>query len=656
MTLYPKERSELKFALLIFSLILGSILYFEVILRIFTFGFQFSYKMAYILLFTFSLSSVFFLIALCFKRIQKLLIGVLLFLIGFVYGFQMYYYAFFKTFSTLYSIAYGGQVAEFYREIISMLQLNWFYIPLCLLPLIIYTLTVIGKKPVKSTLGIRVIFAFFAVVFHLAALGLLYPQKDDLTSPYQSYLFNQHPITTISNFGLITNVRLEVKRIVVDVIPFLSQPAPPDPDFEPEDPDPIEPEIEYNILNIDWETLIDMAQNSTIKDMHTFFSNQNPTKKNAMTGKYEGYNVILITAEGFSLYASRSDVTPTLYKMANEGYVFNNFYNPVWGVSTSDGEYVQFTGLPPKAGVWSLPATAKNHMPLVLGNQLKNLGYRTDAYHNHTYTYYRRHLSHPNLGYDYMGVGNGLDMKKLWPPSDSEMMEKTVFRYVNEEPFHTYYMTVSGHLNYTFTGNHMARRHQQAVKDLPYSNNVRAYLATQIELDKAMEFLLNALEEAGVAQRTLIALSSDHYPYGLQLSELEELAGHRIEKNFELYRSTFILYVPGMDRVVVDKPVSSMDILPTISNMLGLEYDSRLLMGKDAFSDSPPFIIFVNRSFITERGRYNASSKKFFWNDGWDEDPEYVRNMIRLVNAQFINAARIIEQDYYRIVYDSLSE
>jgi phosphoglycerol transferase MdoB-like AlkP superfamily enzyme len=146
--------------------------------------------------------------------------------------------------------------------------------------------------------------------------------------------------------------------------------------------------------------------------------------------------------------------------MANNGYVFTDFYNPVWGVSTSDGEYVANTGLIPKAGVWSLAASGANDMRYTLGNQLRPLGYKTTAFHNHTYNYYKRDISHPNMGYDYYGVGKGLVMDNTWPRSDLQMMEITVDRYIQSQPFHTYYMTVSGHQFYTFIGNQMASKNK----------------------------------------------------------------------------------------------------------------------------------------------------------------------------------------------------
>src|SRR5690606_30821418 len=102
------------------------------------------------------------------------------------------------------------------------------------------------------------------------------------------------------------------------------------------------------------------------------------------------------------------------------------------------------------------------------------------------------------------------------PESDVEMIDVTTDEYVHDEPFHAYYMTVSGHLLYNWGGNFIAAKNRQLVQDLPYGEAGKAYLATQIELDRALGLLLDRLEEAGVADRTLIVLSADHYPYGLE--------------------------------------------------------------------------------------------------------------------------------------------
>ena len=90
---------------------------------------------------------------------------------------------------------------------------------------------------------------------------------------------------------------------------------------------------------------------------------------------------------------------------------------------------------------------------------------------------------------------------------------------------------------------------------------------------------------------------------------MDELAGRLLDPNFEIYRNHFILWSAGMkENIVVEEPCSSLDILPTLSNLFGIEYDSRLLMGRDIFSDADPLVIFNNRSFITDKVMYNAET------------------------------------------------
>lgn len=320
-------------------------------------------------------------------------------------------------------------------------------------------------------------------------------------------------------------------------------------------------------------------------------------------------------------------------------------------MSTSDGEYVALNSLLPKNGVWSFQHLGENELPFALGNQLKSLDYKTNAYHNHTYTYYGRHISHPNLGYDYKGLGNGLDVEETWSESDIEMTEKTVDEYIHDEPFHTYYMTVSGHMQYSFTGNHIALKNKEYVDHLSYSNQAKAYLATQVELDRALEHLLDRLEEENIEDRTLVALSSDHYPYGLDEETIDEFLGHSVEENFELYENTFILYTEDMEPKTITKEASSLDILPTLSNLLGLDYDSRLMMGRDIFSDATPLIPFLNRSFITDQGMYNSVTKEFI--AAKQVDQQYIDEISDVVEAMFYYSAKILETDYYsRILAD----
>lgn len=541
-----------------------------------------------------------------------------------------------------------------------------------------------------------------AVLLHFAVVASLPLQGRDYYTPYDLYHFTPAMDISVRKLGLLTTTRLDAKWLVFGMkeVPVWAEEEPEDwgsQDTEEDDVwDPTlgeseEPETGVdedinakddltvttgaaigteegnddvadsgeqrgqtgsNTLRIDFDALAEEAPNDIVADMHRYFKTSGVTQKNEYTGIFEGYNLILITAEGFSPYAVHEELTPTLYKLTHEGFVFENFYTPLWGVSTSDGEYVACTGLLPKSGVWSFYRSGENAMPFGFGNQFGRIGYQCRAYHNHTFDYYNRDISHPNMGYDYKGVGNGLEVKETWPESDLEMMEVTTPEYIGEEPFHTYYMTVSGHLYYTFTGNSMAYKNRALVADLPYSESAQAYIACNIELDRALEHLIAELEAAGIADRTVIALSADHYPYGLEKEVLDELAGHEVEENFELYRNHFILWTASMkEPVYVDKAACSMDIAPTLCNLFGLDYDSRLYMGRDILSkEHKGLVIFGNRSFITDKVMYNSMTGETTLLTEEELPEGYLKQMNKIVNNKFQYSARILEQDYYQYI------
>ena len=433
----------------------------------------------------------------------------------------------------------------------------------------------------------------------------------------------------------------------VPIVEITGTPTPsPSPTASPS-PTPTPIDTSPNILDIDFQALAEAEKKSDIKMLHEYFANEEYTLKNEYTGMFEGYNLIMITAEGFAPYAMVDGLTPTLKKLATEGFVFENYYAPLWMTSTIDGEFVNTTGLIPDK-TYSLRRMIGHDMRFAFGNMFGELGYITRAYHNHSYTYYDRDEIYPTMGYTYKGRGNGLNVKKQWPGSDLEMMELTVPEYIGEEPFHVYYMTISGHLEYTFGGNNMAKKHKDVVAELPYSDNAKAYIACNYELELALSYLLEQLEAAGIADRTVIALATDHYPYGLENDIISELLGHEVEQKFELYESTLILWSGSMEEPVhVDKYCSAIDIVPTLANLFGLEYDSRLYMGKDILSTSEGLVVFSDKSFITDRIMYNASNGKVTKLTEEELPENYFEIMKQVVKNRFKVSKGIIDEDYY---------
>lgn len=433
-----------------------------------------------------------------------------------------------------------------------------------------------------------------------------------------------------------------------------------------------EPDTSPYAWEIDLAKLAELSQDSKEKKwLADYIAGLTPTNRNEYTGMFEGYNLIFLTAEGFSTYAIREDLTPTLYKMVNSSFVFNNYYVPLWQTSTSDGEYVNCTGLIPD-GQHSMRASADNYMGYALPGFFAKENVYSRAYHNNTLSYYDRYLSHPNLGYDFKAIklGKGLSEEEwggqlftvehpdAWPASDYEMMVGTVGEYINDERFHVYYMTVSGHMNYDFSGNRMSSWNKEAVSGLDMSENARAYIACNIELDKALEYLLDQLEQAGKLENTVICLSADHYPYGMTEEQYEELAGKDLSQDMDKFRNSLILWNAGMEEpVYVDKVCCSVDILPTLLNLFGFDFDSRMYAGRDIFSDQEGLVIFNDRSFVSDTVAYSRKQKTTTWKDELSEEEQeaYMSAAKQDVKDRYQFSAYILRNDYYNLIQQCLT-
>ena len=412
------------------------------------------------------------------------------------------------------------------------------------------------------------------------------------------------------------------------------------------------PKKEFNQLNIDFKALAQSTEDSELKWLHNYMADSEPTKTNEYTGLFEGYNVILMTAESFSPWAVDENLTPTLYKLVNSGWVFTNFYNSAYG-NTSDGEYMVCTGnMPDGQGSRTFQRSSSNYMANCLGYALGNVGYATYAYHPHTYSYYQRDQTHPNMGYIYKGYGNGLDIRKSWPESDLECIEKTIDEYVNAQPFHAYYMTVSGHMDYTFSDNYMSYKNRELVANLNKSEQMRAYIAANIEFDRALEYLIKKLEEKGCLENTVIAFAADHYPYAME-EELMAAVGENA-KWYGVHKSNLVIWSASVkEQKIINKACSSIDIVPTLLNLLGMDYDSRLYIGKDIFSDAPGLVMFADKGFATDVCIYNSSYDEVKITDSSLQAlPEgYLENVIGTVKQRLKASSLILNTDYYRVIF-----
>lgn len=621
------------------------ILFLEYIYRIFIIKDFLNINTLIVTVFSFIFITLFSFITNVFcEKANKIITVFLTIIITFFTLAQIVYYNFYNSIFSFYSLTTGtGQVLHFWSMIVEVIVRIWYIFALILIPVILFIIFNNKIFEYKRNKG-AVLYTFIIglIVSMLSSYVLIKEYGKGQLYSLNNLIYKTHaPMLTINKTGLLTMEVIDIYRYFFGFEENF--------DIKKDEVKNVSKKIEYNKLDIDFDKLIEESNDETIKSMHEYFSSLTPSEKNKYTGMFKGKNLIFITAEAFDTIAIDENITPTLYKIANNGFIFNNYYQPLYPVSTSDGEYMNVMSLIPKEGVWSFYKTSKNYMPFGIGNMFKKLDYNTYGFHNHNYNYYHREKSHTNIGLTYYGCGNGLEKKmncKHWPNSDFEMIKATTPYYLNDDkPFMTYYMTVSGHLNYNFSGNNMASRNKSKVKNLNYKDSIKAYYATQIEFDKAIEELLNELEESGKLDDTLIVIAPDHYPYGLTTKDMNTVSRIDRTDKFENYHTSLIMYNPKIENKVVDKVISGIDILPTIYNLFGIDYDSRLLMGSDIFSNTEHIVILSDRSFITSKGKYNSITGEF---SNPNVSKEYIDNINKIINEKFKMSSLILEKDYYK--------
>ena len=546
----------------------------------------------------------------------------------------------------------AGVLTDYTDVVVEMVLNNWWRILIALIPVI---LIAASGKPNADRHRRWVIFSLVcAIAGSCAGFGGLTLLPGGIDGYLSQYDFN----AAIQEYGVIVSMVTEISGLgnqedgmTLDLAE-ISAPAAPTESAENEDPASEEAKVyaPHVIPGLDFAALAQAESDSTLRTLYSYMAAQPPAMENEYTGMFKGKNLIIITAEAFNYTVIDPELTPTLYRLTTEGIEFTNFYEPLWSGCTSGGELANLSGLAMNCEM----NTYSRQKPFnTIGALLQKEGYFSRAYHNNIYTFYDRHKTHVNLGYDeFIGMHNGLEegVKDVWPQSDLEMFDFTVPQYIDQQPFSIYYMTVSGHCRYNQLGNAQSKKNWDLVQHLPYSDGVKAYIACNLELEKGLTSLVKQLEDAGIADDTVIVMAPDHYPYGLgkawglKHDGLAELYGVEKYDLFQRDKNTLIIWSGCLEEMdlKIDAPVCSVDILPTLSNLFGVTYDARLTVGRDVLSNEEAIALWPDYSWVTEKGSYLASSRKFTPAEGAEIPEGYVDRISSIVTNR-VKFSRMVQ-------------
>lgn len=629
----------------------------EFLFKWLVFGFSSIFKInnLFLLIFLFPISGIIVFISHITKssKKNKIIYFLILGLLTIWYAIALIFKKVFNTYFCLSLFGLSDQAIAFSQTAIIEILKNIIPLLILFLPFIlsfIYSKYLDFSKPNNK----KSIINLLTILLSIIVLNIVtYQTKDKENSLYSKFHGLNNNALNVETIGVLPAFYLDFKDVVMnnhkDI--EIEIPSIDEDNNQNEEERPNEETYSYNILDIDFDNLVSSEKNKTLLNMHKYLKSDKGTLKNEYTGLFKDKNLIVITAESLNTIGIRADVTPTLYKLATEGFNFTNFYTPI-NLSTIGGEFQNLTGL--FANLNDLNKYFRkgtNYFPFGLGTTFKNSGYDVKAYHANDAYFQDRNVYLKNMGFNYFkakntGLEKLMDCNK-WPQSDEEMLNVTIPEYLNSDKFLTYYVSVSSHMPYSKNGNAIVNKNWSLVKNLDYSEEAKGYLASVIELDKAVSSLIKSLEENNKLDDTVIAIIPDHYPYSLSLNAINELSDYKRDDTIEVNHNTLIIWNTKTLGVTINKTASQLDFLPTIYNLFDVAYDSRLFMGKDILSSELGLVYFQNKSWVSDKGTYLASQDKFIPKEGVSVDDEYVDNINKTVANRMRLSKLIIENDYY---------
>jgi len=322
-------------------------------------------------------------------------------------------------------------------------------------------------------------------------------------------------------------------------------------------------------------------------------------------GKVQGKpNVVLVFLESFGAikvgaFGNGLDPTPHFDSLAREGILFKSFF--VASKPTARSIFTVLTGIPDV----NRPKSASRNPHLVKQRTLLN--YLEDYEKMYFYTgslnwgNIRGILAHniPNIRLFEEGKYES-PRNDVWGISDYHLFEEAnrVFAEPRDKPFFAVIQTSGGHEPYTIPEDRGDFQLRDAEPDALRENGFRSleeFNSTRF-LDHSLGHFFELARKEEYFENTIFCIMADHGTPVAGDSPWEQLSLTR-------FYVPFLIYAPKLLKggKVVEKVVSSVDVLPTILGILGVSYENRTL-GKDMFAeDDKERYAFMNRLGILNK-------------------------------------------------------
>lgn len=429
-----------------------------------------------------------------------------------------------------------------------------------------------------------------------------------------------------------------------------------------------------------------VSKNKTIQD--------SPSSKSSKDVNLQRPNVILINidslrADHMGIFGYDKNTSPFLDSLSKEGVSFKNAITPAYLTFQTDGSI--FSGLYPSQNNVTIWKTPINKNIDLLPSILKYYGYMSVAFVS------------PSL-WEYSGMFDKFDNYYLTP--DLKNIKEAKYKVANfissiPQPFFTFWHIYDVHLPYVeaskefynkeykgqFMNNQWTWQNQQYDKDIlkisSNDNDSKYIFSTKDDVDylkasydsgikyadNGLKSFFDLIKDKPFFKNTIFIISSEHG---------EDLKEHGFIFHRDLYdvntHVPLVFINTKFKPQELNFPVSSLDIMPTLLDMLGIavpqniegkdlvpfmQGDNDSLNDREVFSERPPFNEYSVRTkewkYIMRNPnkkdilrQYSGSeSDKFFWyigkNDITNQDELYSMTNDPLEQNNLIGQGKDIE-------------
>ncbi len=323
-----------------------------------------------------------------------------------------------------------------------------------------------------------------------------------------------------------------------------------------------------------------------------------------------GCNVIMIMidtlrADHLPCYGYERNTAPTICGLAEEGFLFQNMYSNSPSTKTSVASL--FTSM--------LPSQHKSiHNEDVLGDELTTMAEILSENGYHTYAVNGNPVIKTKFNYD-QGFSTWKDNLRRISIRNRNILD-SVDSY--EQPFFLYLHYMDPHSPYTAPGSYSRFFNEDydgivtgaGGPEEGYFENrpdeleqFKAFYDNEIRfVDHRIAELIERLRETGLYEDSVIILLSDHGEGFMEHGWFFHSNGVYTE----LIDVPLIIRPPNQEKMVIETPVQTVDILPTLLSMLGIDVDHRFA-GRSIFSligsDETRPIVSEQRRLFAPSGR-----------------------------------------------------